>query len=85
MIGFLAGLFVTIKTGFRRPVTAQYPDPKKTQNFAWTQSLCIPKTRNNSTILVDPKLMHPTTRRRLHENPQYFACGDYSTCGIDLE
>ena len=29
MIGFLEGLFVTVKTAFRRPVTAQYPDPGK--------------------------------------------------------
>ena len=29
MIGFLEGLVVTLKTAFRKPVTAQYPDPKK--------------------------------------------------------
>ncbi|MAP39464.1 MAG: NADH-quinone oxidoreductase subunit I [Dehalococcoidia bacterium] len=29
MIGFLEGLVVTLKTTFRKPVTAQYPDPKK--------------------------------------------------------
>ena len=29
MIGFLNGLLVTIKAGFRRPVTAQYPEPEK--------------------------------------------------------
>ena len=29
MIGFLDGLVVTLKTAFRKPVTAQYPDPKK--------------------------------------------------------
>lgn len=29
MIGFLSGLVVTLKTALRKPVTAQYPDPKK--------------------------------------------------------
>ncbi len=29
MIGFLEGLVVTLKTTLRRPVTAQYPDPRK--------------------------------------------------------
>ena len=29
MIGFLEGLVVTLKTAFRKPVTAQYPDPNK--------------------------------------------------------
>ena len=29
MIGFLEGLMVTLKSTLRRPVTAQYPDPKK--------------------------------------------------------
>ena len=29
MIGFLEGLVLTLKTMLRRPVTAQYPDPKK--------------------------------------------------------
>ena len=35
MIGFLEGLIVTLKTTFRRPVTAQYPDPKKRQQVAY--------------------------------------------------
>ncbi|HAL48453.1 MAG TPA: hypothetical protein DCP37_11940 [Dehalococcoidia bacterium] len=29
MVGFLEGLAVTLKTAFRRPVTAQYPEPNK--------------------------------------------------------
>ena len=29
MIGFLAGLVVTLKSALRKPVTAQYPDPGK--------------------------------------------------------
>ena len=28
MIGFLEGLLVTVRTALRRPVTAQYPDPR---------------------------------------------------------
>jgi len=35
MIGFWEGLIVTLKTTFRRPVTAQYPDPKKRQRVAY--------------------------------------------------
>ncbi|MCH8109330.1 MAG: 4Fe-4S binding protein, partial [Chloroflexi bacterium] len=35
MIGFLEGLIVTLKTTFRRPVTTQYPDPKKRQQVAY--------------------------------------------------
>ena len=35
MIGFLEGLVVTLKTTFRRPVTTQYPDPKKRQQVAY--------------------------------------------------
>ena len=34
MIGFVEGLFVTIRTALRRPVTAQYPDPSKRQPIA---------------------------------------------------
>ena len=34
MIGFLQGLIVTLKTTLRRPVTAQYPDPKKRLEIA---------------------------------------------------
>jgi len=34
MIGFVEGLFVTIRTALRRPVTAQYPDPSKRQPVA---------------------------------------------------
>ncbi len=29
MIGFLGGLYVTLKTAFRKPVTDQYPDPEE--------------------------------------------------------
>ncbi len=29
MVGFLEGLAVTLKTALRKPVTAQYPEPKK--------------------------------------------------------
>ena len=29
MVGFLEGLVVTLKTALRKPVTAQYPDPKR--------------------------------------------------------
>ena len=35
MIGFLAGLVVTLKTTLRRPVTAQYPDPGKRIEVAY--------------------------------------------------
>ena len=35
MIGFLEGLLVTVRTAFRRPVTAQYPDPGKRIEVAY--------------------------------------------------
>jgi NADH-quinone oxidoreductase subunit I len=34
MIGFLAGLLVTLKSAMRKPVTAQYPDPDKRLDIA---------------------------------------------------
>ena len=34
MIGFLEGLYVTLKTAFRKPVTDQYPDPDKRHQVA---------------------------------------------------
>ena len=34
MIGFLEGLMVTLRTVFRRPVTAQYPEPDKRLEIA---------------------------------------------------
>ena len=33
----------------------------KYQNFAWTQSLCIPKPRKVSKFRLDPMLMYPKT------------------------
>ena len=34
MIGFLEGLYVTLKTAFRKPVTLQYPEPGKRHQVA---------------------------------------------------
>ena len=34
MIGFLKGLYVTLKTALRKPVTDQYPDPQKRHQVA---------------------------------------------------
>ena len=34
MIGFLEGLYVTLKTALRKPVTDQYPDPDKRHQVA---------------------------------------------------
>ena len=34
MIGFLEGLYVTLKTALRKPVTHQYPDPDKRHQVA---------------------------------------------------
>ena len=34
MIGFLQGLYITLKTALRKPVTLQYPDPDKRHQVA---------------------------------------------------
>ena len=34
MIGFLEGLYVTLKTALRKPVTDQYPDPERRHQIA---------------------------------------------------
>ncbi len=34
MIGFLKGLYITLKTALRKPVTLQYPDPDKRHQVA---------------------------------------------------